>query len=286
VEKDVSEMKNRRFRLLACGAVLAMAYAATSAGGAMADEAAPAVPEIRPGALAGYLPHDALPDSVALLPPPPAEGSATLAMDEAISQTNVALEGAPRWKLAGMDANLSFPWAAGDFACALNVAVTQTDTPRLYQLLRRTMSDAAASTRAAKDNYKRKRPFMVNKAPTCTPGAEEHLAQDGSYPSGHTAIGWTWALILSEISPEQAQAILARGRAFGQSRVVCNVHWQSDVNESLLLAAATVARLHDDPTFLADLAVAKNELAAARAKKLAPQRNCKAEADALAPQAP
>ena len=37
-----------------------------------------------------------------------------------------------------------------------------------------------------------------------------------------SAIGWTWALTLSEISPDQTDAILARGRAFGESRVVCN----------------------------------------------------------------
>ncbi|HEY4926560.1 MAG TPA: phosphatase PAP2 family protein [Roseiarcus sp.] len=278
-------MKSERFRFLARGAVLALTYGAIGAACAMADEMAP-VPEIQPGVLAGYLPRAALPDSVALLPPPPAEGSAALAMDHEISQGYLVLEGSPRWKLAGMDANLSFPWAAGDFSCAMNAPVTQTDTPRLYQLLRRVMSDAGASTRAAKDNYKRQRPFMVNKAATCTPGAEEHLAQDGSYPSGHTAIGWTWALILSEIAPDQAQAILARGRAFGQSRVVCNVHWQSDTIESLELAAGTVARLHDDPTFVADLDAAKSEIAAAHAKKLAPQRNCKAEADALAQQPP
>ena len=278
-------MKNQRFRFLARGAVLALAYGAFSGVCAMADGTAP-VPETQPGVLAGYLPRGALPDSVALLPPPPAEGSAALAMDQQISQAYLSLEGTPRWKLAGMDANLSFPWAAGDFACALNAPVTQTDTPRLYQLLRRAMSDAGASTRAAKDNYKRKRPFMVNEAPTCTPGAEEHLAQDGSYPSGHTAIGWTWALILSEIAPDQAQAILARGRAFGQSRVICNVHWQSDTIESLELGAGTVARLHDDPTFLADLDAAKSEIAAAHTKKLAPQRDCKAEADALAQQPP
>jgi acid phosphatase (class A) len=278
-------MKSQRFCFLVRGVVLALSYGAIGAACAMADEVAP-VPEVQPGVLAGYLPRSALPDSVALLPPPPAEGSALLAMDQQVSQADLALEGTPRWKLAGMDANLSFPWAAGDFACAMNAAVTQTDTPRLYQLLRRTMSDAGASTRAAKDNYKRKRPFMVNKAPTCTPGAEEHLAQDGSYPSGHTAIGWTWALILAEISPDQAQAILARGRAFGQSRVVCNVHWQSDVSASLVLAAGTVARLHDDPTFVADLEAAKNEVAAAHAKKLAPQRDCKVESDALAQQPP
>ena len=47
---------------------------------------------------------------------------------------------------------------------------------------------------------------------------------DGSCPSGHTDIGWGWALILSEIAPDRTDAILERDRAFGESRVVCNVH--------------------------------------------------------------
>jgi acid phosphatase (class A) len=262
---------------------LAAACLAIAAGCAMGEETHPAA-DIRPGVAAGYLPQDAVPDSLVLLPPPPAEGSAALTMDREISRAEIALEGSKRWKFAGMDANLSFPWAAGAFVCALGAPVSLLNTPHLYQLLRRTMTDAAQSARAAKDRYKRPRPFMVNKAPTCTPGAEEHLAQDGAYPSGHAAIGWAWALILSEISPEQSSAILARGRAFGQSRVVCNVHWQSDVTESLVLGAATVARLHADSAFLADLDAAKAELAAARAKKQPPQRDCKVEAEALAQQ--
>jgi acid phosphatase (class A) len=261
------------------GCALALALMALGAGSAAADEAM--VPEVRPGVLAGYLPHDALPDSVALLPAPPAEGSAALALDQETNRGDLALQGTARWRLAGMDANLGFPWAAGDFSCALNTSVTQADTPRLYQLLRRAMSDAGAATGAAKDKYQRARPFMANKQPTCTPGAEDSLAQNGSYPSGHTSIGWTWALILSEIAPEQSEAILARGRAFGDSRLVCNVHWESDVIEGRFVGAATVARLHSDPTFLADLDAAKAELAAARAKKLTPQRDCKFEAEAL-----
>jgi len=59
-----------------------------------ADEAA-MVPEIRPGVLAGYLPASATVDSAALLPPPPAEGSAALALDQDISRTDLALQGTP-----------------------------------------------------------------------------------------------------------------------------------------------------------------------------------------------
>jgi acid phosphatase (class A) len=273
-------------RRIALSCAVFAACAAIACSPVLADEAHP-VAEIRPGVLAGYLAQDSLPDSSALLPPPPAEGSPALAMDQETSRAAIALAGSKRWNLAGSDANLSFPWAAGVFSCALGAPISLVGAPHLYQLLRRTMTDAGQSTRAAKDRYRRPRPFMVNKAATCTPGAEAQLAEDGAYPSGHAAIGWTWALILAEISPAESAAILARGRAFAQSRLVCNVHWQSDVTESLVLAAAVVARLHGDPAFLADLDAAKGDLSALRARKQLPQRDCKAEATALAqPQAP
>ena len=236
----------------------------------------------KPGNLIGYLTVEEVPNSLALIPPPPAEGSAALALDEAVSQNSRTLRGTARWDLATEDANLKFPQAAATFSCALNASITEQDTPRLITLLRRSEEDAHHSTYAAKNHYKRTRPFVVNKEPTCTPNDEKHLRNSGSYPSGHTAIGWAWALILSEVAPEKTDAILSRGQAFGQSRVLCNVHWQSDVIEGRLMGAATVARLHSDPEFRADMVAAKAELAAVWAKGSKPVRDCEAEAKALA----
>jgi acid phosphatase (class A) len=239
-------------------------------------------PEIRSDILPGYLSPKALPDSLALIPPPPAAGSVALALDEAISRNSFALRDTPRWTLAASDADLAFPHAAGTFSCALQAPITQQDTPHLYMLLRRSLTDLALSTYAAKNHYKRARPFVVNGQPICTPQDETFLKMDGSYPSGHTAIGWGWALILGEIAPDQTNAIIARGRAFGESRVVCNVHWESDVAEGRFIGAATLARLHAEPAFRADLQAAEAELAAARAEGLQPTRDCSAEAEALA----
>jgi len=179
---------------------------------------------------------------------------------------------------------MTFPEAAETFSCAINAPITEQYTPRLYMLLRRTLADAAFSTFTAKNKYQRLRPFMVNGEPICTPNEEEHLMKDGSYPSGHTAFGWAWALILTEIAPERTDAILARGRAFGESRSICNVHWYSDVVEGRLIGSATVARLHADPAFSAELEAAKAELAVVRAKGLTPTRDCRKEADALVQQ--
>jgi len=183
--------------------------------------------------------------------------------------------------LAISDADLSFPHAASTFACAFKAPVSNTDTPRLYQLLHRSLTDIGNSTYRAKQHYNRARPFLWNNNPICTPNDKSRLVKDGSYPSGHTTIGWGWALILAEISPDQADAILVRGLTFGESRNVCNVHWHSDVVQGRTVAAAIVARLHADPEFLADIEVAKAELTAVRNKGLAPNRDCTVEAAAL-----
>lgn len=218
------------------------------------------VKEIRPGLLEGYLSLDNLPNSLKLVPPPPADGTAAFALDQAISRESLALQGSPRWDQAIRDANLHFPEAVEAFSGVIGIPITEEDTPHLYMLLRRTLTDAGLSTYAAKDHYTRARPFMANGEPICTPEDEEGLLKDGSYPSGHTAVGWAWALILCEIAPAQTDAILALGRAFGESRMICNVHWQSDVNEGRFMGAATVARLHADSGFRADLEAAKTEV--------------------------
>jgi len=218
-----------------------------------------AVKEIHPGMLEGYLAEEQLPNSLALLPPPPKDGSAAFARDEEAARASFKLRGSARWDQAIADANLAFPAATDAFSDTLGFEITEKDTPHLYLLLRRTLTDAGLSTYTAKNHYQRKRPFMLNNQPIGTPDEEEGLRKDGSYPSGHTAIGWAWALILCELVPDRTDAILARGYAFGQSRVICNVHWQSDVDAGRIMGAAAVARLHADEEFLADLKKAKAE---------------------------
>ncbi|KAF1693615.1 acid phosphatase [Pseudoxanthomonas koreensis] len=243
---------------------------------------ATAVPEIRPGILAGYLAADAIPDSLALVPAPPATGTAALAQDHAVMRAALALRGTPRFEQARHDAELDFPFAAGTFACALGTGIDAQRTPATYRLLRRTLTDAALSTRAAKARYERTRPFVETGEPTCTPEDEADLRGNGSYPSGHTAIGWTWALVLTQAAPERSNALLARGRSFGESRLVCNVHWQSDVLQGRFMASGTFARLQSDPAYRADVAAAAKELAEVRAQGVQPDRDCAAEAAALA----
>jgi acid phosphatase (class A) len=253
-----------------------------------------AVPSISPeevgefrkgsGYLNGYLPRTQLPDSLALLPPPPAAGSAQEAADIAHYRQSRAQQGSPRWTLARQDVNLKFPAAAGIFSCALGVSISAEKTPHLNMLLRRTLIDAGLSTYKAKDHHNRKRPYIELAEPTCQPAEEASLSKDGSYPSGHAALGWAWAQILASLAPDRADALLQRGYAFGQSRMVCGYHWQSDVDQGRLIGSAAVARLQSDSVFSAQAQLARLEITAARTQGLQPQASdCAAEALALKP---
>lgn len=244
----------------------------------------PVLKELKRGLLEGYLAQDARPDSLKLLDPPPSPGSVAFALDEAVAQATFAVQGGSRWQLAARDADLHFPAAAGIFACASGIRISEEDTPRLYTLLRRTLTDAGLATYKAKEHYKRRRPFLINGQPTCTPDEEEELTTDWSYPSGHTSVGWAWALILSEIVPNQQDQILQRGREFGKSRNVCNVHWYSDVQAGLLTGAATVAQLQANPVFRADLRAAAVEIKEQQAlNPNATGLDCELEQKALRP---
>ena len=222
----------------------------------------PVVKEFKRGLLEGYLAAEERPDSLKLLDPPPTPGSAAFALDQEVAKASFPGQGSARWELAARDADLYFPAAAAAFSCSLGIQISEEETPRLYTLLRRTLTDAGLATYKAKEHFKRRRPFLINGQPICTPDEQEDLTTDWSYPSGHTSVGWAWALILSEIAPNQQDQILQRGREFGKSRNVCNVHWYSDVQAGLLMGAATVAQLQANPVFRADLRAAAAEVKA------------------------
>ena len=238
------------------------------------------VPEIRPGLLMGYLPMDNPLRSDEFIPPPPAAGSAEQAADESFSARLLANQDTARFELAAADAHLG-PESTATFSCAAGINISQEDTPYLQMLLRRTLTDLGLATYGAKNAYQRQRPFMSNQQPICTPKEEEMLRSDGSYPSGHTAIGWGWALILSDLIPTRAEQILARGIAFGESRNVCNVHWRSDVQAGMLVGSAAFARLQGNTDFLEARDLARTEVSTAIKGGELTQKDCEAEKQAL-----
>jgi acid phosphatase (class A) len=99
-------------------------------------------------------------------------------------------------------------------------------------------------------------------------------------------VGWAYALVLADLNPARADVILQRGRDFGQSRVVCDQEWQSDIDADRTLATETVARLRATEAFRADLEKARREVAAELATGTKPSTDCGIESAALATPGP
>jgi acid phosphatase (class A) len=93
-------------------------------------------------------------------------------------------------------------------------------------------------------------------------------------------VAWAWGLILAEIAPDRSTEILRRAREIGDSRIICGVHYLSDVEEGRTNGSILVAALHANPAFRSDLAKARAEVAAARAAPHAAPTGCAAIADA------
>lgn len=212
----------------------------------------------------GYLSADSAPNALNFLPPAPAADSERGRADMAVYRASRSLEGTERWEIARADNEIETPSAPRAFECALGVKFEPERMPTLTYLLARMLGDLETIQTPVKRGQFRERPFVTEAAPICIP-AETWLAGSGSYPSGHSAMGWAWALTLAEMVPSRADAILRRGLAYGESRAVCGVHYASDVEAGRIVGAVMISRLKADPVFQRDFSRASEELAAARA---------------------
>jgi acid phosphatase (class A) len=214
----------------------------------------------------GYLAPAAPLHIEAWLSQPPAEDSMANAADVEAFLSTRSLIGTARAEEAHADDVVKPAEAvAVRFSYVMGVTLDRKNAPRLMHMMDLVRNDAEWLVLPVKKPVAgggRRRPFIdYPKLPTC-PLVNEALGTTGAYPSGHAMTGWLWGSILAELAPQFADALLARGVAFGDSRVVCGFHYPSDITAGRLAAAALLARLHADPRFAADLAQARREVAA------------------------
>jgi acid phosphatase (class A) len=206
----------------------------------------------------GFLTRQTAPDSLIILPPPPAENSVLFQSDKAQYESGRVIRNASRNKIAAMDSDYKDFGRA--FSQAFGMEISRAHTPILYKLLKGILQDSHDfAMRGAKEYYKRVRPYVFYKDVSCTPEKDRKMTTTGSYPSGHASFGWAAALILAEINPARGTEIIRRGYDFGQSRVICGAHWQTDVDSGRLMGASVVAALHANSEFSNVLSEAKKE---------------------------
>lgn len=210
----------------------------------------------------GYLPKGSV-DFRLFIGPPPTPGSVADQIDMEISQDFQAQIDPARWEVAELDSKMVYP----RFAEALGRPIDRATSPRLVALLNRVMRDAADPVWTAKEVFQRPRPYqryqLVRRCGSSPIPAPDPKPRGGSsYPSGHTVYGWATALLLAEVAPDRAPALLDRGRDYALSRIICGYHFPTDTEAARTAAAVVLTRLQADATFRRDLAAARAEYAA------------------------
>lgn len=210
----------------------------------------------------GYLPKGSV-DYQLLIGPPPPPDSLLDDLDMTVSQRFQADTTPDRWQDAERDHAAVYP----RFAEAFGRPIDRQHSPRLIALLNRVMRDAADPVWTAKKSFQRPRPYQrYQLSRRCggkpAPAPDKEAKGGSSYPSGHTVYGWATALLLAEVAPARAPAILDRGRDYALSRVICGYHFPTDTEAARAVAAAVLTRLHDVPEFMADLRTAQGEYGA------------------------
>ena len=231
--------------------LLATAFLALAAAPAIAQDAAPKKAK---GGAPSLLAPDALRPEW-LLPPPPADDSA-LGKAELAEIRQIAGQASPQLKAAaekdGDTENVTF---YADTIPDFDVA----KLPATRKLFDEVANEDALQTKVFKTYFARKRPYQVDATiPTCH--SESGSKKPASYPSGHTTLGFSDGVILAQLFPDKAQAILARAKLYAEHRMVCGVHYRSDTVGGQALGTAIALKLMEVASFRADYAAAKAEL--------------------------
>jgi acid phosphatase (class A) len=190
-------------------------------------------------------------DVTALLPPPPAPGSA-----EAVADTDAVLraQGA-RTEADVARAKSEAKLTPAAFQSVLGAAFTAQKYPSVYGLLKDAERDSKYFASKAKDYFARPRPKDADSRVRPVIVIRHNFA----YPSGHATRGTLWATILSEIVPGKKKELAARGQEIGWDRVVAGVHYPSDVHAGEVLGQTLARAMLKSPDFRERLQMAKQE---------------------------
>lgn len=200
-------------------------------------------------------------DNFAIVPPPEL-GSVIYQKDSQEYIRGYAMRGSPRWKEAIFDA--SYRNFDKRVSKALGIQITERTTPAIYQMLRIIQKSSNTVVGKIKRDYNRTRPYIVYKHLDCVSNGKDGSKQSSSYPSGHATFAWASGLALSAINPKHRQEIMHHAFDYGQSRVICGSHWQSDVDEGRNVGEAIYSELEKHPEFTDIMRQAKDEFESAK----------------------
>ena len=142
------------------------------------------------------------------------------------------------------------------FASVLGTNFNAAELPLTAALSQHLRDASAVINPPLKLHFARPRPFVASTQvhPVCEKTATN------SFPSGHSMVGTLEALALTQIVPERSPEILHRLDQYTRSRVVCGVHYPSDVDASRTISSVLFGVIAASPAFQKELAAAREEV--------------------------
>jgi acid phosphatase (class A) len=197
-------------------------------------------------------------DPAHFLPPPPEEGSPR-AMAELAETKRLLAEATPEQRTAAAQDDHSENGTI--FAAVLGPAWDLAKLPATAKVINEVTASEGPFSDIAKNEFHRRRPWIVDTSiQTCAPHRPSQDMQ--SYPSGHATVGYGMGVVLANLMPSHAQAILGRSEQFAENRIICGMHFRSDIVAGQQFGTIMAIRLMQNPQFQADMAAAKTELQA------------------------
>ncbi len=147
------------------------------------------------------------------------------------------------------------------FAEVIGPGFDRSKLPLTTKLFADVRNDEKAAADAAKDIYQRDRPWIVDDSmKSCNRDEPPH----SSFPSGHSTMAYAMAVVLAHMVPEKAPAILARAKEYAENRMVCGMHFRSDIVGGQTLGTLVAMEMLQNPAFKAEFDAAVQELRTAK----------------------
>jgi len=195
-------------------------------------------------------------DASHLLPPPPAAGSVEEKAEFDELRTIAARTPPELRAIATHDAKDETP---DIFNAAIGFDIASK--PQTFKLLQMVADEEDSDTKAAKAYFHRLRPYAVDAGlKVCEPVKPGKAKAANSYPSGHSSLAFSMGVVLASLMPEKSQAILTRSAEYAEHRLVCGVHFRSDIVAGQQFGTVLALRLMQNPVFLAQMERARTEL--------------------------
>lgn len=204
-------------------------------------------------------------DWVALVPPPPTEGSEAQRADVAAV---LAMQSSSRADPARR--RLAIEDSEGEcfrFADVLGPAFVRNKLPATTHFLEHALREGSIPSGVVKDFWKRPRPYVgnaeVERLADVSAGLTASMRDYASYPSGHATRGTICAIVLGMLVPESQAKLFQRATQYRESRLIVGAHHPTDIEAGKVLGTVAVSLMTQSPAFAHDRDVAARELRAA-----------------------